>query len=60
MKQQGIVYRCSRLCPIHKRCFVVKLESEPKQPLIVLHKCEASKRDVKIEIGMKETGEYEQ
>ena len=51
MSNQGIIYRCPYSCPIHKRCFVVKLAEEPMQPLTVLQKCEARKKDVEIMIG---------
>ena len=59
MKNQGIVYRCPRFCPIHKHCFVVKLAREPKQPVVVLKKCEPLKKDLEIEIGMIGTGDRE-
>lgn len=51
MKKTGYVYKCPKQCPIHKHCFVIKLEDQLKQPLTVLLKCVAQKGDIKVEIG---------
>lgn len=51
MNTDKYVYRCPLRCPIHKHCFVIKLEEHPSQPLKVLLKCAARKGDVRIEIG---------
>ena len=45
------VYRCNLQCPIRKHCFIIKLKEPVTTPLVVLHKCEATKRDVEITIG---------
>ena len=51
MNNNGYIYKCPLQCPIHKHCFVIKLEERLTQPLKVLLKCAASKGDVKVEIG---------
>lgn len=51
MNNNGYIYKCPLQCPIHKSCFVIKLEERLTQPLKVLLKCAASKGDVKVEIG---------
>lgn len=51
MDSNGYIYKCPLQCPIHKHCFVIKLEERLTQPLKVLLKCAAYKDDVKVEIG---------
>ena len=48
---QEIIYKCPERCPVHKNCFIVKLEEPPEKPVIVLHKCPYSKQDIRIVIG---------
>ena len=47
----GYIYRCNQNCPIHKHCFIIKTEKPIKVPFMILHKCEAVKRDIRIQIG---------
>ena len=51
MNNNGYIYKFPLQCPIHKSCFVIKLEERLTQPLKVLLKCAVSKGDVKVEIG---------
>lgn len=51
MDTNGYIYKCPLQCPIHKHCFVIKLEERLTQPLKVLLKCAASRDDIKVEIG---------
>lgn len=51
MDYNGYIYKCPLQCPIHKHCFVIKLEERLTQPLKVLLKCAARKGDIKVEIG---------
>ncbi len=44
------VYRCSRACPINKRCFVIKVENKITQPLHVMYKCKAKKKEILLRI----------
>ncbi len=49
--KQEYTYRCPVDCPIHKRCFVIKLKHPLKEPLHVLQKCLAKKgADIEISI----------
>jgi hypothetical protein len=49
---QPIVYRCTRKCPINKRCFVLKVKAPLKEPIEVLFKCTAQKKeDIVLKIG---------
>lgn len=51
MNNTGYIYRCGKPCPIRKKCFILKTE-KPIEPIItVLYKCDAEKRDIKIDIG---------
>lgn len=45
------VYRCMKPCKIHKHCFIIKTQNPIKQPLAVLHKCKAEKKDILLIIG---------
>ena len=45
------IYRCTYRCPINKKCFIIKTANPLVAPLVVLQKCSALKRDVKITIG---------
>ena len=47
----SVTYRCPRQCKIHKKCFILKTETSVKQPIAVLHKCLAEKKDIRIIIG---------
>ena len=51
MYKQEYTYRCPLKCPIHKKCFIIKVTEEIKEPLTVLQKCPASEADIKITIG---------
>lgn len=51
MNNNGYIYKCPLQCPIHKHCFVIKVEKRLTQPLKVLLKCAVRKGDVKVEIG---------
>ncbi len=51
MKNTETVYRCNRLCPIGKHCFIIKVKGEIKEPICVHHKCPAEKHDIPINIG---------
>lgn len=48
---QEIVYRCPRHCPIGKKCFILKTTEKIKEPLDVLLKCNAKKKDILVTIG---------
>jgi len=45
------IYRCKKECPIGKNCFILKVEEHIKEPIKVLHKCPAEKKDIPIQIG---------
>ena len=45
------VYRCPKACPIKKRCFVLKVREQIKEPIEVIQKCKAEKKDILIYIG---------
>ncbi len=45
------VYRCSKQCPIRKKCFVIKVKDLITQPLQVMYKCKACKREILISIN---------
>lgn len=51
MYKQEYTYRCPLKCPIHKKCFIIKVTEEIKEPITVLQKCLARKSDIKITIG---------
>lgn len=51
---QGVVHRCTRICPWHKKCFVCKTEKEVKEDVVVLHKCAVTKEDIPIHLGKRE------
>lgn len=46
-----IIYRCPKACPIKKRCFVLKVREQIREPIEVLQKCKAEKKDILIYIG---------
>ena len=48
---QGVVHRCTRICPWHKKCFVCKTEKEVEEDVVVLHKCAVTKEDIPIHLG---------
>ena len=52
-KQQknGYVYRCQLPCPIHKHCFIIKTEKPIMESMIILYKCIAQNRDIRLCIG---------
>ena len=50
--EQGTIYRCNRNCPLHKRCFVIKVKAPLTQELTVYQKCEAKKgKDIELKLG---------
>ena len=51
MQTNNTIYRCDRKCPIHKNCFLLKVEQPIKTPIVILHKCLAEKRDIRIQVG---------
>ena len=48
---QEIIYRCQKACPIKKNCFILKVQERIKEPIKVLQKCPAEKKDILIRIG---------
>ena len=48
--KKDYVYRCSKECPIGKRCFVIKVKDKIKLPMQVLFKCKAQKREILLKI----------
>ena len=49
-----ITYRCTRDCPIHKQCFILKLTEPLSTEIQVLQKCKAAHgNDIIISIGPK-------
>jgi hypothetical protein len=48
-----IQYRCPKNCPIQKKCFILKTAEPIKEPIRVLQKCPAKKKDIPITIGGK-------
>ena len=48
---QEIVYRCTQKCPIKKKCFILKVQEQIKEPVKVLLKCPVVKKDILISIG---------
>ena len=51
MQKSTHTYRCPMKCPIGKRCFIIKVTEEIKEPLTVLQKCPDRKADIRIIIG---------
>lgn len=51
MNEKGYTYRCNRTCPIRKKCFIIKATDKIREPITVLYKCLAQKRDIEISIG---------
>lgn len=49
------IYRCSRECPIGKKCFVIKVGDKIIHPLRVMQKCKAYKSDIILTIDEKST-----
>lgn len=47
----SVTYRCQRPCKLHKKCFIIKTDTPVKQPIIILYKCSAAKKDIRIVIG---------
>ena len=47
------IYRCSKDCPINKKCFVIKVSDIITQPLQIKYKCKAYRRDILIKIDDK-------
>ena len=46
------IYRCSKKCPIHKQCFILKTEKKLPCSIEVLFKCPAKHgKDISITIG---------
>lgn len=50
------IYRCTRTCPINKKCFVLKTKAQLPIALAVLLKCPAAKKDIEITIGDDKNG----
>ena len=55
----GVVHRCPRECPWHKKCFVCKTEKEVEEDIVVLHKCVVNKEDIPIHLGKTEKNDEE-
>jgi len=51
--KKDFIYRCSKECPINKKCFVIKVEEIITQPLKIKQKCRAYKKDIVIKIDDK-------
>lgn len=52
MMEQGTTYRCYKDCPLHKRCFVIKVRDPLTHELTVYQKCPAEKgRDIELTFG---------
>lgn len=50
--EQGTIYRCYKDCPLHKRCFVIKVKKPLLHELTVYQKCEAKKgKDIVLKFG---------
>lgn len=54
---QGVVHRCTRECPWHKKCFVCKTEKDVREDVIVIHKCAITKEEIPIHLGKQENNE---
>lgn len=48
---QQIIYRCTKNCPYRKKCFILKVQEQIKEPIKVLQKCPVEKKDILISIG---------
>ena len=48
---QEIIYSCHEKCPIKKHCFILKVPERIKEPVKVLQKCPAVKKDILLSIG---------
>lgn len=48
---QGVIHKCTRECPWHKKCFVCKTAKEVEEDVVVLHKCKVTKEDIPIHLG---------
>ena len=52
MQNDMTTYRCTEKCPIHKRCFILKVQQPIASPLKVLQKCLAKNgKDIVVLIG---------
>ena len=52
MQNDITTYRCTEKCPIHKRCFILKVQQPIASPLKVLQKCPAKNgKDIVVLIG---------
>ncbi len=49
--KQITTYRCNLSCPIKKKCFIIKTLGSLKEPVTVLFKCVAKKKDISLKIG---------
>ena len=49
--REATIYRCNSKCPIGKKCFIIKTAEPIKEKITVLHKCIASKADIRLIIG---------
>lgn len=47
------IYRCPRICPWQKKCFVCKVSGEVPVDVVLLHKCMVTKEDIPVNIGSK-------
>ena len=53
MKNETI-YRCTKQCPINKKCFILKVKTPLEEPIEILLKCAARHgKDISIVIGDK-------
>lgn len=51
MTQVGTIYRCTKDCSIRKHCFIIKTAMPLSNPIAVLVKCPAVKKDIQVIIG---------
>lgn len=50
--QSVVIHRCPKDCPWHKKCFVCKTEGIIKEDVVILHKCQITKEDIPVHIGI--------
>ena len=46
--KKDYIYRCSKECPINKKCFVIKVSEPIKQFLKIKYKCKAYKTQFRL------------
>lgn len=47
----GIIHRCPRRCPYHKKCFVCKTKDIVMEDVVIIHKCIVTKEEIPVHIG---------